>query len=173
MKKGTCQVCFAAHPLNKNGYMRKHIRERGYSERDCPGSAFKPFEIDCTGLQWVLDSYIKELALTREKLLSVHLSPEVYERGTWVDPQDGFGVIQDVIKIIKPGDPDYERLVEQKRRALNNNVMSYRKALAEMDAVLKRYEPTAGFLEDAYEAPYYHFAPIHHNFFIPAPNQPA
>lgn len=167
-------MCFGAHPINKNGRLRKHARQRNHSERDCPGVEFKPFEVDCIGLQWVFDAYLKELTRTREAILTVHETPEVYEKGTWVDPEDGFGVVQNVINIIKPGDPDYERLVEQRRKALNYAVLHYRKALGEMESVLKHYEPTAGFLEDdAYEAPDYHFAPIHHNFFIPTPAQPA
>jgi hypothetical protein len=171
MKKGTCQVCFAAHPINKDGRVRKHLR--GYvssGERDCAGSEFKPFEVDCAGLQWVFDSYLKQLTKAREKLLVVHLTPEVYEEGTWVDPKDDFRVVQTVIHVIKPGDPRYQRLIDRRRSDLQWFIHDCKKALGEMDRTIKRYEPWEGFIEDDnYQPPNYPFAPIRHGFFIHAP----
>lgn len=167
-------MCFAAHPINKDGRVRKHLR--GYvssGERNCAGAEFKPFEVDCTGMQWVFDSYLKRLTKAREQLLAVHLTPEVYEEGTWVDPKDGFGVIQNVIHIIKPGDPSYERLIDQRRLALNCFIDSCKQALGEMEKCIKRFEPSKWFLEgDDYEPPNYTFAPIRHRFFIQPPEAP-
>jgi hypothetical protein len=166
MKTGTCQVCFAAHRINKDGRMRKHVRERGDLDYDCPGSEFKPFEVDCAGVQWVFDSYIKQLAKTREQLLTVHLD-EIYEPGKWVDPKDGFGVIQNVIYIRNPGEPGYEPLMNRRRGALSHLISKYKKALGEMERVINRYEPWA--VTDDYVAPQYDFAPIHHGFCIQTP----
>ncbi|WP_338924358.1 hypothetical protein V0M98_32630 (plasmid) [Pseudomonas silesiensis] len=171
MKKGTCQVCFAAHPINKDGRVRKHLRGGISSgERDCAGAEFKPFEVDCTGLRWVFDSYLQRLAKAREQLLTVHLTPEVYEAGTWVDPKDGFGVVQNVVHIIKSDNPRYEQLIDQRRFSLNYLIDSCKHGLGEMDKVIKYFEPSKCFLEDDdYEPPGYVFAPIHHKFFIIPP----
>ena len=163
MKKGTCQVCFAAHPINKDGRVRKHLRERGDSiAGDCAGYAFKPFEVDCAGLQWVFDSYVHQLTKTREKLLAVHVTPEVCEPGWYVPkPEENRSEIVRCLNVITPGEPGYEKLVDQLRNCLNRDILKYKESLEAMDRVIKRYEPIKNLLS---------FATILHDFPIYAPD---
>jgi hypothetical protein len=173
MKKGTCQVCLAAHPINKDGRLRRHSHGLYFGEKGCSGYAFKPFEVDCTGVQWVFDAYLQQLALTREQLLAVNLTPELYEPGWYVPkPEENRSEIVRCINVITPGEPGYNRLVDQRRLALNNAIQKYKDALAVMERVIKRFQPFKGFMEDD-NAVIYPFETLHHDFYIEPPAEPA